>query len=107
MSGAWTRLHGALTELVTRRTVHLLVIGVFVTGLAAAGLSRPDANRRRHAHLQQLEDHQTNQRYQREFGGENVLILLTGDHSDILSPGNPNPFNQWNEDCKNFPASAP
>ena len=89
MSGAWTRLHGALTELVTRRTVHLLVIGVFVTGLAAAGLSRLQMRTGDDTLISSSSKiYQTNQRYQREFGGENVLILLTGDHSDILSPGN-------------------
>ncbi|TAK63734.1 MAG: RND family transporter [Dehalococcoidia bacterium] len=89
MSGAWTRLRDVLTDLVTRRTVLLLVAGVVVTGLAAVGLSRLQMRTGDDTLISSSSDiYQTNQRYQREFGGENVLILLTGDRSAILSPAN-------------------
>jgi hypothetical protein len=89
MSGAWTWLQRALTDLVTMRTIRLLVIGVFMTALAVVGLSRLQMRTGDDTLISSSSEiYQTNQRYQREFGGENVLILLTGDRSAILSSAN-------------------
>ncbi len=78
-----------VTDLVARRTVHLLIIGLLMTGLAAVGLSRLQMRTGDETLISSSSKiYQTNERYQREFGSGNVLILLTGDRSAILSPAN-------------------
>ncbi len=104
MSGAWTRLHGALTDLVTKRTAHVLVIGVFAMALAAVGLSRLQMRTGDDTLISSSSEiYQTNQRYQREFGGENALILLTGERFAILSPANLESLQSLEQELQELP----
>jgi len=83
------RVGRALGTLIEQRTLLLILAAAAVTALAALGLARVEVRTsqdmlisRRSATFREYE------RYSRQFGGDQILVLLTGDLDALLSEPN-------------------